>query len=84
MDCSDRVLYGPLTIYSKNDYAMMEPSKRNSLNSSYSPVTRMYENAVGKFLTYAEARQKQWQCEKCERNEDFITKQLQLLKKKHS
>ena len=25
----------------------------------------MYENAVGKFLTYAEARQKQWQCEKC-------------------
>jgi len=39
--------------------------KRNSLNSSYNPVTRMYENAVGKFLTYAEARQKQWQCEKC-------------------
>ena len=25
----------------------------------------MYENAVGKFLTYEEARQKQWQCEKC-------------------
>ena len=25
----------------------------------------MYENAVGKFLTYAEARQKEWQCEKC-------------------
>ena len=25
----------------------------------------MYENAVGKFLTYAEARQKQRQCEKC-------------------
>ncbi len=44
---------------------MMKPLKRNSLNSSYNPVTRMYENAVGKFLTYAEARQKQWQCEKC-------------------
>ena len=44
---------------------MMKPSKRNSLNSSYNPVTRMYENAVGKFLTYAEVRQKQWQCEKC-------------------
>ena len=42
----------------------MKPSKRNS-NSSYNPVIRMYENAVGKFLTYAEARQKQWQCEKC-------------------
>ena len=25
----------------------------------------MYENAAGKFLTYAEARQKQWRCEKC-------------------
>jgi hypothetical protein len=25
----------------------------------------MYENAVGKFITYAEARQKQWQREKC-------------------
>ena len=44
---------------------MMKTSKRNSLNSSYNPVTRMYENTVGKFLTYAEARQKQWQCEKC-------------------
>ena len=43
----------------------MKPLKRNLLNSSYNPVTRMYENAVGKFLTYAEARQKQWQCEKC-------------------
>ena len=43
----------------------MKPLKRNSLNSSYNPVTRMYENAVGKFLTYAEARQKQRQCEKC-------------------
>lgn len=43
----------------------MKPLKRNSLNSSYNPVTRMYENAVGKFITYAEARQKQWQCEKC-------------------
>jgi len=42
----------------------MKP-KRNSLNSRYNPVTRLYENAVGKFLTYAEARQKQWQCEKC-------------------
>ena len=37
----------------------MKPLKRNSLNSSYNPVTRMYENAAGKFLTYAEARQKQ-------------------------
>ena len=44
---------------------MMKPFKRNSINSSYNPVTRMYENAVGKFLTYAEARQKQRQCEKC-------------------
>ena len=43
----------------------MKPLKRNSFNSSYNPVTRRYENAVGKFLTYAEARQKQWQCEKC-------------------
>ena len=43
----------------------MKPLKRNSLNSSYIPVTRMYENAVGKFLTYAEARQKQWKCDKC-------------------
>ena len=25
----------------------------------------MYENAVGKFSTYTEARQKQWTCEKC-------------------
>jgi len=25
----------------------------------------MYENAAGKFSTYAEARQKQWTCEKC-------------------
>lgn len=25
----------------------------------------MYENATGKFLTYAEARQKQWKCDKC-------------------
>ncbi len=25
----------------------------------------MFENASGKFLTYAEARQKQWKCEKC-------------------
>ena len=36
----------------------MKPSKRNSLNSSYNPVIRMYENAVGKFLTYAEAKTK--------------------------
>ena len=43
----------------------MKPLKRNSPNSSYNPITRMYENAVGKFPTYAEARQKQWQCEKC-------------------
>jgi hypothetical protein len=44
---------------------MMKPTKRSTLNSSYNPVTRMYENAVGKFLTYAEARQKQRRCEKC-------------------
>ena len=25
----------------------------------------MYENATGKFATYAEARQKQWKCDKC-------------------
>ena len=43
----------------------MKSLKRNSPNSSYNPITRMYENAVGNFLTYTEARQKQWQCEKC-------------------
>ena len=37
----------------------MKPLKGNSLNSSYDTVSRMYENAVGKFLTYAEARRKQ-------------------------
>ena len=36
----------------------MKPLKRNLFNFSYNPVTRMYENAVGKFITYAEARQK--------------------------
>ena len=34
----------------------------------------MYENAVGNFLTYTEARQKQWQCEKC--NEMFASYKL--------
>jgi len=43
----------------------MKPLNGNSLNSSYNPIIRMYENAVGKFLTCAEARQKQRQCEKC-------------------
>ena len=38
--------------------AVMKRSKRNSLNSGYNPVTRMYENASGKFSTYTEARQK--------------------------
>ena len=43
----------------------MKRSKRNLFNPGYNPVTRMYENAAGKFSTYAEARQKQWTCEKC-------------------
>jgi formylmethanofuran dehydrogenase subunit E len=43
----------------------MKRAKKNSFDSGYNPVTRMFENASGKFLTYAEARQKQWQCEKC-------------------
>jgi formylmethanofuran dehydrogenase subunit E len=43
----------------------MKQSKKNSLNSGYNPVTRMYENAAGKFSTYVEARQKQRTCEKC-------------------
>jgi transcription initiation factor IIE alpha subunit len=38
---------------------------RSKKNSGYNPVTRMFENASGEFSTYAEARQKQWKCEKC-------------------
>ena len=49
----------------------------------------MYEIAVGKFLTYAEAGQKQWQCEKCsemfasykslkDHKEDFLTISIPL------
>ena len=45
----------------------MTPSKKdtNSLNSIYNPITGMYENATGKFWTYAEARQNKWKCTKC-------------------
>ena len=31
---------------------------KNSLNSIYNPITGMYENATGKFATYAEAETK--------------------------
>jgi hypothetical protein len=46
---------------------VMAPSKKdtNSLNSIYNPITGMYENATGKFRTYAEARQNKWKCTKC-------------------
>jgi uncharacterized Zn-finger protein len=43
----------------------MKRSKKNSFDSGYNPVTRMFENASGKFSTYIEARQKQRKCEKC-------------------
>ena len=43
----------------------MTRSKKNTINSAYNPITGMYENAVGKFQTYSEARHKQWKCEKC-------------------
>ena len=39
--------------------------EKNFLNSIYNPITGMYEKATGKFPTYAEARQKQWKCDKC-------------------
>ena len=39
--------------------------EKNFFNSIYNPITGMYENATGKFPTYAEARQKQWKCDKC-------------------
>jgi hypothetical protein len=30
----------------------MKRSRKNSLNSGYNPVSRMFENAFGKFSTY--------------------------------
>ena len=32
--------------------------EKNFLNSIYNPITGMYENATGKFPTYAEAQTK--------------------------
>jgi formylmethanofuran dehydrogenase subunit E len=43
----------------------MKRSRKNSLNSGYNPVTKMFENASGNFVTYAEARRNQWKCERC-------------------
>jgi formylmethanofuran dehydrogenase subunit E len=43
----------------------MKRAKKNSFDSGYNPVTRMFENGSGKFSTYIEARQKQRKCEKC-------------------
>ncbi len=45
--------------------------KINSNMTFYNIKTRMYENTNGQYKTYAEAKQTQWKCEKC--NETFPT-----------
>ena len=50
---------------SGGNFMTRSKKEKNFLNSIYNPITRMYENATGKFPTYAEARQKQWKCDKC-------------------
>jgi hypothetical protein len=49
--------------------ALLARSKKLKINFNlpvYNLKTGMYEDADGKYRTFAEARQKQWRCDKCD------------------